>query len=289
MKWGTERQIIRGLEARLQWFMNEADADEFDSQEVTAIVDLLQIMDPIERREGEFYKTDKAHARFWTFYVFRNSSDEDEPAYPLGMRIEMRLRHFFRSSVVVNGAFILSLVVAMILGGTAVVFAHREGIVQWIKNDESGSISYTSPTISPNYYIENNYATFEEIPANYLHLFWIPIGIPEEFELDGISLYDCSNFIFTECQFKYNELFFKISRKEYNNAVVFGKNLSHDGFEKLDSENLGEIGADIYRKVNDDYTEHIVCIYVDHVVYTINSNVEIEIIKELIVNNADNL
>lgn len=289
MKWGTERQIIRGLEARLQWFMNEADADEFDSQEVTAIVDLLQIMDPIERREGEFYKTDKAHARFWTFYVFRNSSDEDEPAYPLGMRIEMRLRHFFRSSVVVNGAFILSLVVAMILGGTAVVFAHREGIVQWIKNDESGSISYTSPAVSANYYIENRYTTFEEIPVNYLHLFWIPIGIPEEFELDGISLYDCTNFLFTECQFKDNELFFKISRKEHNNHVVLGNNSVLDGFEILNPEIIEGVEVMIYKKVNSDYTEYSACFCIDNVIYTINSNVEIEDIREIISSNINSL
>ena len=289
MKWGTERQIIRGLEARLQWFMNEADADEFDSQEVTAIVDLLQIMDPIERREGEFYKTDKAHARFWTFYVFRNSSDEDEPAYPLGMRIEMRLRHFFRSSVVVNGAFILSLVVAMILGGTAVVFAHREGIVQWIKNDESGSIFYTSPTISANYYIQNNYATFDEIPVNYLHLFWIPDGIPEEFEVDGISLCDCPDFLLTECRFKDDKLFFKVSRKECNNQIVLGNNSVFDGFEMLNPETIEGIEVNIYKKVNSDYTEYIVCFYIDNVTFFINSNVEIENIKEIISNNINSL
>ena len=76
-----EKQMIRALERRLQWLMNEADEDEFDSSEVTAIVDLLQVMDPIEKRVGDFFVEPKANGRFWTFYAFRGRYDNEKPPY----------------------------------------------------------------------------------------------------------------------------------------------------------------------------------------------------------------
>ena len=287
MRWGTDRQIIRALESRLRWFMNEADQDEFDSKEVTAIVDLLEAMDPVEKREGDFYTASKAQDRFWTFYAFRERPEEDEMPYPLAMRIQMRLRHFFRSSIVVNGAFIVALVVAMILGGTAVVYAQKEGLFQWVNKNENGNDSYTSPALTADYNVNYYYTTFEEIPITYIHLFWVPNGIPEEFNVSEINLYDCSVFLRTECQFKNGESFIKISRKEYNNTIALKNNSALDEFKMLDSEKINGLDVDVYKKVNSDYTEYVVCFYIDNVVYTINSNIEIAEIKELIANNID--
>ena len=91
----SEKQMIRALEKRLQWLMNEADEDEFDSKEATAIVDLLEAMDPLEKREGEFFTPQKANDRFWTFYVFRDRNDDEKPPYDnFATRAKLKLKRF---------------------------------------------------------------------------------------------------------------------------------------------------------------------------------------------------
>ena len=216
MRWGTEKQIIKALEARLQWFMNEAAPEEFDSEEITAIVDLLEIMDPIERREGEFYRADKAHARYWTFYASRQSAEEDEPSYPLSIRIEMKLRHLFRSSAFVNASFIAALVVAMILGGTTVVYGQRNGFFSTIESGKNMTI--TSPDgVNSDTVFRQEYESMEQVPIQYLNYVWAPNSDMQLMELQGIVLVCDSKFVKVECFFEKegSDLFVSYIKKSY--------------------------------------------------------------------------
>ena len=185
MRWGTEEQTIRALQTRLQWLMHEADAEEFDGDEVTAIVDLLQIMDPVERKEGEFYTAEKANSRFWTFYAFRQKSEQSELPYPIWMKMQMRLRHIFRSAAFVNGSFILALVVAMILGGTAVVYGQKTGFFSTIETDKVATI--TSPDgINTDTVFHQEYKTMEQVPIQYLSYMYVCVCVSHSVMSDSL-------------------------------------------------------------------------------------------------------
>ena len=286
MRWGTERQIIKALEARLQWFMNEADPDEFDSEEITAIVDLLQIMDPIERREGDFYVADKGLGRFWAFYVFRKMyqrPEKDEPAYPLGLRIEMRLRHIFRSNVVVNGAFIVALVVAMILGGTAVVYAQREGIFNVIVDNQDKVVVLTAPSTSND---QRFYENMESVPIKYVSCLWTPTDIPEDLALDVIRITEEAIAIEAKCEFKSKDTkqFITVTKNNFKEAIVLTDQL-YDGFSFYRKETYDSIEVEYLMKENDDYTEYIALFENKNSTYVFSSNLEFDDIKNIIQKN----
>ena len=288
MRWDSDKQIIRALESRLRWFMNEADEDEFDSKEVTAIVDLLEAMDPVEKREGDFYTASKAQDRFWTFYAFRERPEEDEMPYPLAMRIQMRLRHFFRSSIVVNGAFIVALVVAMILGGTAVVYGQRNGFFSTIETDKAATI--TSPDgINAGTVFHQEYKTMEQVPIQYLSYIWAPNSDMQLMELQRIVLMCDSVFVKVECFYKNEEsgLFVNYIKKSYNNTVTTIDQI-FDLYNLYGKEIIKDIEVEFYEKANADYKEYIATFNYGNSRYYLYSNRDIDAIKEIIYNSISN-
>ena len=288
MRWGTEKQIIKALEARLQWFMNEAAPEEFDSEEITAIVDLLEIMDPIERREGEFYKADKAHARYWTFYASRQSAEEDEPSYPLSIRIEMKLHHLFRSSAFVNASFIAALVVAMILGGTTVVYGQRNGFFSTIESGKNMTI--TSPDgVNSDTVFRQEYESMEQVPIQYLNYVWAPNSDMQLMELQRIELVCDSKFVKVECFFEKegSDLFVSYIKKSYQDTITTIDQL-FDSYDLYGKEIIEGIEVGFYEKANEDYAEYIVAFNYEKSRYYVYSNLDIDTIKEIVYDSIAN-
>lgn len=285
MRWGTEEQTIRALQTRLQWLMHEADAEEFDGDEVTAIVDLLQIMDPVERKEGEFYTAEKANSRFWTFYAFRQKSEQSELPYPIWMKMQMRLRHIFRSAAFVNGSFILALVVAMILGGTAVVYGQKTGFFSTIETDKVATI--TSPDgVNMNTVFYQEYETMEQVPMQYLSYIWAPNSYMQPMDLQKIQLMYDTKFVKVECFFKKKEsdLFVICTKKSYKNAVTTIDKF-FDSYSLYGEEVIKDIEVSFYEKVNEDYIEYIATFSSGNSLYYMYSNLNIDAIKEIVYNS----
>lgn len=63
------QELVKSLKDRLKWFTFEAGDEEFDSEEVTAIVNLLNVLDPME--DSEYFSAEKALERFWKYYEQR--------------------------------------------------------------------------------------------------------------------------------------------------------------------------------------------------------------------------
>ena len=288
MRWGTEEQTIRALQTRLQWLMHEADAEEFDGDEVTAIVDLLQIMDPVERKEGEFYTAEKANSRFWTFYAFRQKSEQSELPYPIWMKMQMRLRHIFRSAAFVNGSFILALVVAMILGGTAVVYGQKTGFFSTIETDKVATI--TSPDgVNMNTVFYQEYETMEQVPMQYLSYIWAPNSYMQPMDLQKIQLMYDTKFVKVECFFekKESDLFVNYTKKSYKDTVTTIDKF-FDSYSFYMEEVIKDIEVSYYEKVNEDYTEYIATFISDNSLYYMYSNLNIDTIKEIVYNSIVN-
>ena len=287
MRWGTEEQTIRALQTRLQWLMHEADAEEFDGDEVTAIVDLLQIMDPVERKEGEFYTAEKANSRFWTFYAFRQKSEQSELPYPIWMKMQMRLRHIFRSAAFVNGSFILALVVAMILGGTAVVYGQKTGFFSTIETDKVAII--TSPDdININAVVKQKYETMEQVPIQYLSYIWAPNNDMQLMDLKQIELISNSKFVKVECLFKKegSDFFARYTKKSYKDAVTTIDKF-FDSYSFYMEEVIKDIEVSYYEKVNEDYTEYIATFISGNSLCYMYSNRDSDAIKEIVYNSID--
>ena len=288
MRWGTEEQTIRALQTRLQWLMHEADAEEFDGDEVTAIVDLLQIMDPVERKEGEFYTAEKANSRFWTFYAFRQKSEQSELPYPIWMKMQMRLRHIFRSAAFVNGSFILALVVAMILGGTAVVYGQKTGFFSTIETDKVATI--TSPDgVNKNTVFCQEYESMEQVPIQYLNYVWAPSSDMQLMDLQRIVLMCDSKFVKVDCYFEKEEsdLFVNYTKKSYKDTVTTIDKF-FDSYNLYGKEVIKNIEVNFYDKVNEDYTEYIATFISDNSLYYMYSNLDIDTIKEIVYNSIVN-
>ena len=195
----SDRQIIRALEKRLQWYMNEATHEEFNSKEVTAIVDLLQEMDPIEKRESDFFTAPKANGRFWAFYVFKRNYDDKPPYDNMFFRVLLKLRRFIYGNAFARISFVAMLLVAIMFGGTLAVFAHREGYFHWVSEGENEKLAITAP----NQYTDSTeqlfYKSLDDVPIKYLKYVWIPKDVPAEWELKDIHIYNDSKAVTVEC------------------------------------------------------------------------------------------
>ena len=57
-----------------------------------------------------------------------------------------------------------------------------------------------------------------------------------------------------------------------------------EGFEHLETESVDGVTVSYYRKESDDYTEHIAYFCIDKSCYLIETNVDIQQVKEIICN-----
>ena len=270
----SEKQMIRALEKRLQWLMNEADEDEFDSKEATAIVDLLEAMDPLEKREGEFFTPQKANDRFWTFYVFRDRNDDEKPPYDnFATRAKLKLKRFIYGNAFARVSFVAMLLVAIVFGGTLVVFTQKEGYFHWLNEEENDIGAITVPDFQGFKEADRlYYDSFDDVPIKYLKYVWVPNELPSDYDLKTIYIYNDSKAVTVECLFKLNNTKFIKFRKKDFGGVPTVTSQTYDSFEHVDTQNVCDIEVTYLKKENNDYTEYMVSFWIDNAIYFIHSN-----------------
>lgn len=281
-----EKQMIRALERRLQWLMNEADEDEFDSSEVTAIVDLLQVMDPIEKRVGDFFVEPKANGRFWTFYAFRGRYDNEKPPYDNFLnRFKLRVKRIVNGVAFARVSFAVMLLVAIVFGGTLVVFAQKEGYFHWLNDDENIVAAITTSNQDTDSTEQLYYKSVDDVPIKYLKYVWIPNYLPADYELKDIRIYNDSKSVTAECLLRADEIkFIKFMRKDFGDIPTVTSQ-TYDSFEHIDTQTVCNVEATYLKKVNDDYTEYMVSFSIENAIYFVHSNEEMKDIIP-IVNNC---
>ena len=282
-----EKQMIKALERRLQWLMNEADEDEFDSSEVTAIVDLLQVMDPIEKRVGDFFVEPKANGRFWTFYAFRGRYDNEKPPYDNFLnRFKLRVKRIVNGVAFARVSFAVMLLVAIVFGGTLVVFAQKEGYFHWLNEGEQERLAITDPTHQNLNDAERlYYDSIDDVSIKYLKYVWIPNDLPANYELQDIYIYNDSKSVTAECLLRADEIkFIKFMRKDFGDIPTVTSQ-TYDSFEHIDTQTVCNVEVTYLKKVNDDYTEYMVSFSIENAIYFVHSNEEMKDIIP-IVNNC---
>lgn len=280
----SEKQMIRALEKRLQWLMNEADEDEFDSKEATAIVDLLEAMDPLEKREGEFFTPQKANDRFWTFYVFRDRNDDEKPPYDnFATRAKLKLKRFIYGNAFARVSFVAMLLVAIVFGGTLVVFAQKEGFFHWSIEEENDIVAITVPTHqnldnADRFYFDS----LDDVPIKYLKYVWVPNKLFADYELKTVYIYNDSTTITVESLFRLDETkFIKFIKKDFGGVPTITSQ-TYDSFDHVDTQTICDVEVTYLKKTNDDYNEYMVSFCIENAIYFVHSNEGINDITSLV-------
>ena len=280
---------------RLNWYLNEASTEEYDEEEVQAIMDLLPVLDP-EGYEEEYYTPEKGLERFWQTYEIRKRiQDEferlqagevslaDYPDEGLDEKKVTKYRPKYFSKFVTAAA----LVVAMFLGGTIGIYADRDGLFRKVDTGtDKNTIVSSVDAIGAGSEGHKVYKKIEDVPIKYLSCVWTPSGIPDNLGVYLVELSENEVAIKTKCKFSTEgeERFINTTKKTFKNKVVATDQL-YDGFDFYRKEEYDSIEVEYLIKQNEDYTEYVVFFENGSSIYTLSSNYDFETIVNIIKNS----
>lgn len=185
MKKQDNESLIQELTSRLDWYMMEASDEEFDAEQVQALMKLLDSLKSEEEKIEEL-PVEEAAEDFWKYCEEREAeerllrgveeSEASDHAFDGKEKEERKeskfrglLRFFHRHRLVAVTAAVL---VVIVLGGSWQAVANAEkhgGFFWWMDKSEEGTTMITSPEgadDSSNYSIERFYG-IENVPQEY--------------------------------------------------------------------------------------------------------------------------
>lgn len=202
MKKQDNEGLIQKLTKRLDWYMMEASDEEFDAEQVQA---LMKVLDSLKSEEDktEELPVEEAVSDFWKYCGEREAeeklllsaeesreSDETHNSEGKEEHKESKLRRVFRCvyrhRLVAVAAVVLAVI---ILGGSWEVVANAEkngGFFWWMDKSEEGTTMITSPEGSNGDSVKfkvERYYSLEDVPEEYRRY------VEEVFELETISEY----------------------------------------------------------------------------------------------------
>lgn len=284
-KKNEKEQTIKTLQDRLNWLVYEANKAEYNEAELEAISKLLQVMEPIETKDV-FLASDSANERFWKYYQPRESEEskvilsfEDKVG---AKRAEAKINISRTARPFMKYAPVAALVAALFLGGTIGVYAEKNGFFHTAKTDEGNMIIATSPNpIDTDVNGQKEYTAMEDVPVKYLQLLWTPARLAKDFELEKINIISKTNYVIAECQFLNGEKFVKCVNKKYEEVIRL-YDINFDSFELISSETINDVKVEYYKKVSNDDVEYMTYFFVGKNIYIMNTNIELEDVKNMI-------
>lgn len=275
MNENNSEQLIKAARERLQWYALEAPEDKFDEAEVNALVNLLNVLEPIEDQENE-----RALERFHAYVRMRGAEESNAGEQKKkSMAMLFQTRKFIAA---VAGV----LVVILIAGGThgAVNASKDEGFFHWLTKDSEGATVITSPeNIGGSVDTEGSkvYLSVEEVPEEYRdYLFNIEsIGHLNDYELDSVSITPMSNWCMIQRLFVNNPGKSKVCVGSfiYPNETI----LTHDSYFKTEVGSNMEEGAILKIDNPMGMSEYAFYFYIDNIEYCVEGNIDEEILKEI--------
>ncbi len=160
-------QLMEAAKERLYWYTMEATEEEFNEEEVDALVNLLQTLEPVKKTNK---RSDSEELNSFYEYVQQREKEEGHDlVWTHKKRKGMRL--FVRNHKIMTAVAAVFLFILVARGSWGVVNAHQgNGFFYWLRQDEEGMTMLTSPdNISENLNAENakEYASMEELPEEY--------------------------------------------------------------------------------------------------------------------------
>mgnify|MGYP006960470247 CR=1 FL=1 len=202
MKKQDNEGLIQELTKRLDWYMMEASDDEFDAEQVQALMKLLDSLKsekdkteelPVEESVSDFWKYCEEREEEEKVLLSAEESAESDGTYNGEEKEEHKesklrrvFRCFHRHRLVAVAAVVLAVI---ILGGSWQVVANagkNGGFFWWMDKSEEGTTMITSPEgnsgDSENFKVERYYSV-EDVPEEYRRY------VEETFEIEAVSKY----------------------------------------------------------------------------------------------------
>ncbi len=188
MKKQDNESLIQELTRRLDWYMMEAPDEEFDAEQVQALMKLLDSLKSEEEgKKEEELPVEEAVSNFWKYCEEREEEEKllfgaeeskendptdhvEEKEEPKESKFHKVLWYFHRHRMVVVTAAVL---VVIMLGGSLQAIANAEkhgGFFWWMDKNEEGTTMITSPEGSGVDHINSSVERFynvEDIPEEY--------------------------------------------------------------------------------------------------------------------------
>ena len=189
MKKQDNESLIQELTRRLDWYMMEASDEEFDAEQVQALMKLLDSLKSEEEEKiEEELPVEEAVSNFWKYREEREEEEKllfgaeeskesdptvcvEEKEEPKESKFHKVLWYFHRHRIVVVTAAVL---VVIMLGGSlqAVVNAEKHGgFFWWMDKNEEGTTMITSPEGAEDEDLANasveRYYNIMELPEEY--------------------------------------------------------------------------------------------------------------------------
>ncbi len=188
MKKQDNESLIQELTRRLDWYMMEASDEEFDAEQVQALMKLLDSLKSEEEEKiEEELPVEEAVSNFWKYREEREEEEKllfgteeskesnptvcvEEKEEPKESKFHKVLWYFHRHRIVVVTAAVL---VVIMLGGSlqAVVNAEKHGgFFWWMDKNEEGTTMITSPEGDKDDFANatvESYYSIAEVPERY--------------------------------------------------------------------------------------------------------------------------
>ena len=178
--------LIQELEQRLEWYMMEASDEEFNADEVQALMKWLDSLkgDEAEKIEEEL-PAEEALKDFWNYYAERAEEErllnKDTKTTKEDTVKEHKIRKYLRRHKMIAAA--AAVLIVALLGGSWQVVANAEkhgGFFWWMDKSEEGTTMITSPEDGGDL-LENNkteyYSNLEDVPEEYREYVRVPLDL----------------------------------------------------------------------------------------------------------------
>ena len=232
MKKQDNESLIQELTKRLDWYMMEASDEEFDAEQVQALMKLLDSLKEEEDQTEEEMPVEEALSDFWKYceereeeekvlYGAEESRENDSASFKSETKEEHKegkfrsvLWFFHRHRLAVVTAVVLAVIV---LGGSWQVVANAEkhgGFFWWMDKSEDGTTMITAPEGVEDFdnFAVNRYYSVEEVPEEYREY------VEEIFEIEAISDY---SFVYAKIhKDKSDDTVFILMKNDENNVRV---------------------------------------------------------------------
>lgn len=293
----SKSELIKELKERLDWLTYSASDEEFDENEVVSVVNLLEVLDPIEN--PEFFSVERGKERFRKYYeqkqyeeeyLRKHLHDEKDNSKATGRKGGIRRRKMFTGTIAAAAAvMVFAIGAGSVLADPDTGFLHllnrRENIDSFIKTPEDNSTN--GGVVDVKYFY-----SVDEMPDDYLTYFWQPAELPDGMTLQHIAVTSLNEYTNVASQYtkEGTNLYLKIIVCIFNSDVGYKYNFTGE-FSPIDKEgmeldiplkeSIKEMGLDIFSKVSEDEAEYLINFHREFNQYFIQGNLDLTTMIDL--------
>lgn len=288
IKGKNNTQLVAAVKERLRWYTMEASEEEFDADEVDALVNLLNTLEPIEANEHQ--DDEQILERFHAYVELREAKEPES-----GERaVKSKRAHKGLSALIKAHKFVAVaaavLLVIIVAGGSmgAVNASQGKGFFFWLKRDKEGATMITSPKSMDDavfFSADAVYEALEAVPQEYRGYLVTKEEIKElqDYELKNITVHKSESFCrIVECfadrageKNVYIEVFIYADKMTMSREAYLGKEV-----QLPESDDDLQVGT-IVRENSNGEEENTIYFFEDNVQYCIEGDVGYEILEQI--------